>query len=261
MRLRIFILVVVVTAIFSTKTQASELYDQAVSDYDFQINEYRKAYADYVVKKEQFIAVDSFANQEELVVSARNMLLLRGKVYEVYWQALRTLLFEAEGIDTVIRQELETTVSNNQAQLVDHQTLLSSKTTIEELMSEATWLNNLSKSYVNTAYELILNVKVARLHRSLLELEGYVPKLEENINQQIRDPQLKESKLRGVGEVANILTSARVDFQSVVDKYVLKEKRNYEAAHDDMAKELKPVFNKVRQVYQLVSELSLGTEL
>lgn len=261
MRLRIFFVLVVVMVIAPCKIEASELYDRAVADYDFQINEYRKAYADYVLKKEQFVAVDSFANQEELVVSARNMLLLRGKVYEVYWQALSTLLFETDGIDPVIRQELETTVRDNQAQLIDHQALLSNKTTIEELMGEASWLNNLSKTYVNTAYELILNVKVARLHRSLLELEGYVPTLEENINQQIRDPQFKESKLRGVGEVANILASARVDFQAVVDKYVLKEKRNYEAAHDDMTKELKPAYDKVRQVYQLVSELSQGTEL
>jgi len=167
------------------QVQASELYDRSVEDYDYQIDQYRKAYSDYLLKKEQFDAIDSFANQEELVVSARTMLILRGKVYEVYWQALTTLLSETPGIDAVIRERLLTTLAQNQAQLIDHQDFLLSKSTLAELLREAQWLNVLERTYVNTAYEIILNVKVARLHNALLELEAYVPILRENVEIQI----------------------------------------------------------------------------
>jgi len=72
---------------------------------------------------------------------------------------------------------------------------------------------------------------------------------------------LKETRLRGIDEVNALLTVSRQEFQQIVDAYVVKEKRSYQQAHDDMVKELRSTYEKVRRAGTLLAELSAGTEL
>jgi hypothetical protein len=258
--LAIFMMLIIAGQVYA-QTQQSTIYNQAVADYDFQIDQYRKAYAEYLLKREQFESIDSFANQEEFVIATRTMLLARGKVYEVYWQALKTLLVATESMNPALREEFVSRLVENQNLLIDHQNFLQQKTTIEELMGEAYWLNLLQKANINTAYQIILNVKLAKFNYALTQLEGYLPILKENVTVQVRNQQEREVKERGIGEVQDLLEEVRSEFDIVVNEFVNKDKRNYESSHDEMAKSLKPTYEKMKRAQGLLAELSQGTEL
>lgn len=244
-----------------SKVNASEVYDEALTTYDSSLNIYRNDYEDYLLKREQFEKIDSFANQEDLVLAARNMLLSRSQVWLAYWRALRILLIETPGVEKEYTQELVTMMDRHEDELKDHTERLETLKTKEELNGEAIWLNDLKDDYESDAYKVLLHIRMARYHWALTQMEAFVPILEENIEIQIRNESTKKAKLRGLDEVSSIIETSRTEMIPVVEKYIKLERMDYEKAYENMVKELGKSYANTFRSIKLIVEISEGTEL
>lgn len=240
---------------------ASEEYNQAEDDYDFQINQYRSAYDDYLVKQEQFDRIDSFANQESLLSSGKSMLTTRADVWLAYWEAINILLSETPGVDSGKRSELEERINIEVEEIQQHRVRLAAMDNLEDLSREANWLNNLDLQYRNLAYETLLAVRFGRYNWALAQLEAYVSTLDKNIHVQIRDQEIQNTRLRGLSEVRSLLSENRVAFDELIKKYLNQQSDHMEPLYDDAMEDLIEPYDEMGRIADLLVELSEGTEL
>lgn len=240
----------------------TERYQQAVADYNFQLDQYRSSYNDFRLKREQFNNIDSFANQEALVAASKSMLTLRAKVWQTYWQALWTDVTDTEGMDGTIRSKLTEEIEGYRRELATHEATLSASVARDELLEAGEWLNDQDKNYQNTLYKTALEIRIARFHWALLQLEAFVPILRNNVEIQIRDTSVKNQKLRGLDEVEQLLTSSREQYSKIIEAYYKREEiRDYKNSSEEIVKNLSGAFEPLRRAQQLVSEIAKGTIL
>jgi hypothetical protein len=251
-----------VVAVATGLVHADERYDQAVQDYLYQLEQYRASYNDFQLKREQFNKIDSFANQEVLVSATKVMLTLRAKVWHTYWQALKSDVSTVEGIDGTIRQHLITNLESVQQFAQSHEATVSALTDRDDLLEEGVRLNEYKQDYNNLVYRTLLELRIARFHWALLQLEDFAPILRNNIGIQIRDAGLREQKLRGMNEVEQLLDVSREQYgQVIAEYYKVKQIRNYENKYEEVMEQLEPVYDPMKRAQQLMSELAEGTVL
>jgi len=243
------------------RTNAQSLTQKAQEDYFFQLEKYRDEYKEYLIKKGEFENLDTFATQEALVAAAKTMLHRRAEVWWTFLQALRTEMVESEGFLGDDKEKITLELEEIQTSIRDHQELLEPITTRQELLAEATVFNKRNQELIGISHKTLSSLLLQKINLTILNMEEFNTTLKEAVTIQVRDPNDKEIRLRGVEEVTNLLNSCKTEIQ---EQYVelgwsSGEKRT-SFAYDNVKRDLAPTYRKIERVNSLLNELSKGLD-
>jgi hypothetical protein len=247
-------------AVSGRLAQAGELLAQARADFDYQMDAYRDTHADFVLKRAQFEAADSFANQEALVTSSKTMLLARKEVWWTYWQAVRIEMLEEDGLEAEIKTRLVGDVERVQGYLKLYGDELFQKDSREDLLSLAVELNDKDQEYSDMSYQISAELLYGRFTYAIEQLKAFSTLLRSSIEVQIRDQQVRQVKVRGLDEVdavLNRLSEQAEELNSLTHKESYLDRIGL---FKELIDKATPMFTDLNRSVKLLREMSKGME-
>ena len=243
------------------KVLASQLTDKAYEDYDFQLEKYRSTYNDFLLKRTQYEKVGTFAVEEQLVISAKAMLIDRIQVWLSFWQIIRTELSESKGMANDRKGELTGIIDDLQAELNTKKDAVEQTTTRTELLAEAVEINEKNGAYTEVYYEMLTSLKLSNLEWAIGQLKTYTEELKGNINIQVRDSAQKEERLRGVNEAMTNFALVTEKLDKVKVNLISKRESSWQSRYKTIIEIYGETYELLTKSYKLDVELSKGIEL
>ena len=117
-------------------------FDRAFNDYVYNYNLYRSTHLDYVTTKSEYQTYGTLTSKTKALEATRKMLLQRAKAFETYLTALRMKLKEETGVNTYKQSLYFLKLDDEVTWLKQHQSLLTTPSTIEDLLEESRKLEN-----------------------------------------------------------------------------------------------------------------------
>ena len=241
---------------------ASELSEQARADYTYQYDQYRGAYSEYQIKRGQFEKVPTFANQQDLISAAKAMLIVRAKVWFVFFQALRTDLAESPGFNETDRAGLTQLIVDKQVYLANDQELLMKIASQAALIQQAAATNTKKADFESISFATLGSLRQARLHYAIQELSAYADKLQPAVEMQIRESTVRDVRLQGITEAKALLTDAETGLgvaNNSLEQYTKAYRADQKFQKNVTA--YTASYQQVHQAYSLLFELSQDIEL
>jgi hypothetical protein len=190
-------------------------YNRAFNDYIYNYNLYRSTHLEYVTKKSGYQTYGTLTSQTEALEATRKMLLQRDKAFETYLTAIRMKLKEETGVESYKQNLYFLKLDDEVAWLKNHQSLLSSPSTIEDLIKES--------SRLETRFP---DVQIINYQALGVILEGKEIGLREEIKQLIYLTEKKIVEIRDSGEETQVLERWLLEAKQ---KVVLSEQKQAEA--------------------------------
>lgn len=242
--------------------QASQALDKAKADYQYQLDTYRSAYDEFLLKRTQFENTSSFANQEEMVKAAKDMLTRRARVWKTYWQVLRVDTWETEGLNPAMRDELIGEIDEIQVLLNEHEINIPGINNREPLLAEAIAINLEDLRFENSSYKVLFELEMARFDWAMRQLKEFHNTLDAAIEVQVRSNSEKQLKKRGLEEVISIINRLGEVYDEIGEDLRRPNKtRKYIKIYKNMVDELSPYYSDMIRVNDLLVEISEGIEL
>lgn len=242
------------------EVQASS--DQLKADFIYQYDQYRLAYEEFLLKKNQYVESETIAAQEELTAAAKNMLLARAATYIVHWQILETNLYEVLAFQPESIQPLLDEAKAKQTEVINHKLIVESLVAYQEMGNVASAFNEQSKVYDSLTYKSSAAVLAGRFKRSLDAQNKLLNTLEQQIPLQIRDTSKAQARLRGLVTVRELLQEAATAYEKASNKITAfsDDGFNQSDRYNRLVEEVQPAYEAQRSAHQLLTELAQGLE-
>jgi len=262
---RKFIVISVLLVLFfsSTLIFASELLDQAKSDYFFQLEKYREEEKDFYLKRSQYRNLQTFASQEEAVQAAKVMLIRRAEVWRTYFQAVRIALLETKGVDIIARNSQTNKIETWQKNMIEHKKRLENLNVIDAVLLESQSLEEQKQTIEKLTYQSLGILAIAKLQANTDQLKAFSQKIKDAIEAQELNEQVKQTKLRGFIEIDRSLSNSQTAISQANIKLANFEGDIFNAklGFENVQEKLIASYDQIRRAYQLLVELSEGVEL
>ena len=190
-------------------------FNRAFNDYIYNYNLYRSTHLDYVTKKSEYQTYDTLTSKTQALEAARKMLLQRDKALETYFTTLRMKLKEETGIESYKQNLYFLKLDDEVTWLKNHQSLLSSPSTIEDLIKESRRLE--------TRFP---NIQIINYQTLGVVLEGKEIYLKDEVQELIDLVEKKIIEIRESGEDTQILERWLIEAKQ---KKTLSEQKQAEA--------------------------------
>ncbi|MBI2010462.1 MAG: hypothetical protein HYS86_04825 [Candidatus Chisholmbacteria bacterium] len=110
---------------------------QALSDYQFQFQNYRTTHSQYLSDKNAFLTFQTLNAQETAIESTKKLLISRAETLHTYLRALRTKLGATPGITLATKESLEADLSAEESFLEEHLAQIPSLLSLEAINNES----------------------------------------------------------------------------------------------------------------------------
>ncbi len=246
----------------SAALKAQEISEQLKQDFTYQYDQYRLAYDEFLLKKNQYLESETIAAQEELTVAAKNMVLTRAATYIVHWQMLEHNLFEVLAFQPETIQPLLDEAKTKQIEVANHKQIVESLIAYQEMGHVASAFNEQSKLYDSLTYKSSAAVLAGRFKRSLDAENKLLHTLEREIPVQIRDTSKAQARLRGLVTVRELLQEAATAYETTSKKITAfsDDGFNQSDRYNRLVEEVQPAYESLRSAHQLLAELAQGLE-
>ena len=249
---------------FVWSAAASTVLAQSVadrrSDYQRDLDIYRDAHAQFVVKKSEFQQFGTFASEDALIDSAQQVLLARDDVWIAYWKLLsakfETLTDRVMSRTSEWQGKFETEIEWLEANKI----ALKAGNTRKLLLAEAVALNNKADDLGSMSFDANSEISVSTLVQTTKSLLAFNQGLDERVKQQQLSVGEKETKTRGLAVNAERIQSILTRLEVLRTEFV--EKSGYATAESftKITEVLDPLYTEINQQYQVAKELSTGVE-
>lgn len=143
-----FLLILLIFCSFNLVNAQEFDFSRAFNDYIYNYNLYRSTHLDYVTAKSEYQTYGTLTSKTEALEATRKMLLQRAKAFETYLTAIRMKLKEETGVSTYKQSLYFLKLDDEVTWLKQHQSFLTTPSTIEDLLEESRKLEN---RYPNTS--------------------------------------------------------------------------------------------------------------
>ena len=256
-KLIISLLLVFLMIFVSADVYASQALDRAQRDYQFQLDTYRGAYDEFVLRRTDFENNSSFANQEVMVLAAKEMLMKRAKVWQTYFQVMKVKLWEVEGMDEELKNDLIGQLDDNVVMLNENETSIETLDTRVPLLQAANVINAKEDEFNNLSYQIIMELTLARFKWAVQQLRVFNAEIDAALDVQVRNNSERQLKKRAVGEVNLILDGLDEKFVEV-DKVAHKQTgtQKYSSRYPRVIEALSPLYSDMLRAYSIVDEVT-----
>lgn len=198
--------------------------EQARNEFVNQYDLYRTVYTEFQLKNNQYKSNPTFAREEELVVAAKEMVLQRNQVWWAYFQALKVEVAENLGLKDDLKSGLQSNLQNEQNNLDQAKTTITSIENREDLMTQALNINNKAADYFGIGIYTEAYLRQAKIDYAASELTSFGKAIRQAAGSQILDPEVKSARIRGIEEGLAALDSTRQTMASESAKLNSQEK-------------------------------------
>ena len=170
-------------------------FNRAFNDYVYNYNLYRSTHLDYITAKSEYQSYNTLTSKTKALEATRKMLQQRAKAFETYLTSLRTKLKEETGVSTYKQSLYFLKLDDEITWQKQHQSFLTTPSTIEDLIKESRKLENRypSTSVINyQALGVVLEGKEIYLREEVEELIDLVEKKINEIKASGEDTQIME---------------------------------------------------------------------
>lgn len=171
------------------------VFNRAFNDYVYNYNLYRSTHLGYITAKSEYQSYNTLTSKTKALEATRKMLLQRAKAFETYLTSLRMKLKEETGVSTYKQSLYFLKLDDEVTWLKQHQSFLTTPSTIEDLIKESRKLENRypSTSVINyQALGVVLEGKEIYLREEVEELIDLVEKKINEIKASGEDTQIME---------------------------------------------------------------------
>lgn len=216
-------------------------YERAYNDYVYNYNLYRSAHLDYVAAKSEYHTYGTLTAKTKAIQATRKLLHQRAEALKTYLTALRMKLHEETGITSYKQNLYFIKLDDEVAWLTQHQSNLTTPSTIEDLLDESKKLEGRYPQIQVISYQTLETI-----------LEGRENSLRDETNQLIEATDQKIEEIRSSGEDTTTLERWSIEAQQKVN---LSEEKQSQATYtlgsiDSRYSEIANRYNKARQLLE-----------
>lgn len=196
---------------FPTETPQKSPVDIANEDYKFQVNEYQKAKAQYLLSKDQYLSSKTLTAKSKLRDANYLFLVTRDNVVRTYLVLLNEKVKVVNGLDQSQKDTVTLRIQNEVDWYKNHSSLIPSAGTLEDLFRDSEKAKN---QFTNVSIQLIYSSQVLIPQISLRNIFNRELEVTDRTNAkiaQIRQNQDMDTKAieRWILETKNKLTRAQ----------------------------------------------------
>lgn len=175
--------VISVFGLTASSTHAQEFnFEKAYSDYVYTTEVYRKAHANYLLAKSQYVQAQTLTAQTQAQQATVSMLQSRDDVVITYMRALRMRILEAPGLDELTKQDLFARIDSEIAWYETHKAGISSAGTLTDLEDDS---DEASKRFARIssilAYEVLATIPIGKVQSHYSEMDSLLSEIKQKI--------------------------------------------------------------------------------
>lgn len=196
---------------FPTEAPQKSPVDIANEDYKFQVNEYQKAKAQYLLSKDQYLSSKTLTAKSKLRDANYQFLVMRDNVMRTYLILLNEKVKVVNGLDQAQKDTVTLRIQNEVDWYKNHSSLIPSAGTLEDLFRDSEKAKN---QYNSVTLQLIYSSQVLIPQIALRNIYNRELEITDKTNAkiaQIRQNQDMDTKAieRWILETKNKLTRAQ----------------------------------------------------
>lgn len=231
-----------------------------INDYRRDIDIYRTNYASFEVKRGAFETAHTFALEEELIDSARTMLVARADVWLSYLHILDTNITGLAQLKPTNKKTIRENLGAEIELLGDHKKRLTTITTRAALLTEAKKINALFEKYQTMSFSVNVEIAISKMlqgTQSVLELNRAIV---ERVNQQQLSETEKASRTRGLTVSAERVNAIESALELARTDLIGGASSASDDSFSDIAEAINPLYIALNQQLQTNIELAKGVE-
>ena len=233
---------------------AKEEYLQSDSDY-------QTALAAFNVDKQQYDKIPTNANFEVVLKSFRALIAARTRVWWAFFQAMKIDLAQLPTLTPDKAASMAAVLNQSQEKLQAENNALEALDSREELAAATAELKELSLTYPNLYYPILVQVKIAKMKLAHQKLTEFMETLAELIPQQILLTQDKEQRLRGLSDTTLWLAQVGEDLTKIEAAADAAQANQAYYLYDTSVKDMDQTYQQLLRAHTLLVELAAGLEL
>lgn len=138
-------------------------YQKAYEDYVFTYDVYKKAHADYLLARSQYINAKTLASQTKAQEAGSAMLIDRDNVVITYLTALRLRLSETNGVSNTDKEGLYQRLDSEVLWYQTHRDTISSAASLDDLVADSDAASEHYTTIQGLIYEVLGTIPVGRV--------------------------------------------------------------------------------------------------
>jgi len=158
-------------------------FNRAFNDYVYNYNLYRSAHLEYITAKSEYQTYNTLTSQTKALEATRKLLQQRDEALKTYLTALRMKLKEETGIIGYKQNLYFVKLDDEVAWTTEHQSLLTSPSTIEDLLEESEKMENRYPTTAVISYQTLGTILEGKENTLRDEVNNLVKLTEEKINE------------------------------------------------------------------------------
>lgn len=225
-------------------------------DYQRSFDLYREAYATYQIHKEDYVQAQTFAAEEKLIQSAKNMLMFRDDTWTHYWEITYNRYATITGATDKNKINWKTYVETETAWLAQHKAELAAQKTRNNLLKVANQLDVKNEDYVSKAFQINVDIVSGKLSEAIEQVKTLNKTLIDKAKNQNIDSNQQDVIVTGLNSNIERLNQLQFDAeiikQDFLDEAGFADVNRFTTIVDDF----KPLHQKLIQIMAVTRELS-----
>lgn len=242
---------VIVSALTKVDVWAAEM-----DDYQRSFDSYRAAYSVFEVNRADFNQSQTFAAEENLVNSAKNMLVFRADSWSDYWKLVYSRFTTVSSASDDVKANWKSFFDTQTAWLSNHKDAVMRQKTRDGLLEVAHQLDAQKESYLSQAFGLNVEVVSGRLADAINQVRELNQTLLKKASMQISDASKREAIITGLNSNLERLNQLEYDMavikQDFVDESTFADTNRFSTIGEDF----KPLYQRLTQLMAVTRELS-----
>jgi len=190
-------------------------FNRSFNDYIYNYNLYRSAHLEYITAKSEFQTYNTLTSQTKALEATRKLLQQRDEALKTYLTALRMKLKEETGITSYKQNLYFVKLDDEVAWISQHQSLLTSPSTIEDLLEQSEKMENRYPTTTVISYQTLGTI-----------LEGKENSLRDKVNNLVKLTEEKINEIRANNEDTTIVERWLIEAKQ---KMTLSEQKQSQA--------------------------------
>lgn len=227
-----------------------------IDDYQRSFDAYRQAYSVFEVDQADYTKTQTFAAEEALINSAREMLLFRADSWLNYWKTLAARYATVASAADESRSNWKSFFEAENIWLTEHKTGLTQQKVRKGLLEETNKLNNLKEGYSIKAYQMNVEIISGKMKDAIIQVRKVNEVLLDKAKAQQMSPDQQETIIRGLTANIERLNQLEADAAVVRQDFINQSGFADEGEFTSISQDFSPLYQQLRQLTSITRELA-----
>lgn len=236
------------------------LIDVTTQQYFTSLEEYRNREQQFFIARESYYQLNTLAAQDEAIRRGKDLLSTFSDVLTTYFTYLHLTLLQTQGIQVADKESALNAIAGVLGETAVFKDSLATVASRADVDQRFTGLNESRLVLLSSAYEGLQLIKIGQLQTAINTASVLRIDMVTLVNQADLSSADRAIKLRGLGEVEQLLMSAQSNLDPLLEKH--REFSEDDSASQQTYREFQlssdPVYVQLRQADNFMKEIAKG---